>query len=233
MTLRRRTYDREIMDDFSITDERIVHALDELRTINIALGGNSTSREGLRALMLAPASSGGARHTAPLTVLDVGAGGSDTVRMRHNGARAIRVISADLNTGVCRYMKERDPAHEVVCGDAFALPFAEGSVDIVHVSLFLHHFTEDEIHRLLTSFLGIARTGVVVNDLRRSWFALAGIRMLTLLFSRSAMVRHDAPLSVRRGFVRSDMLVQLGRLRCTSYTLHRRWAFRWLAVIRK
>ncbi len=225
MTLHRRTYDREIMDDFSITDERIVHALDELRTINIALGGNSTSRAGMRMLMRA--------DEAPLTVLDVGAGGSDTVRMRRNGARALRIISTDLNTGVCRYIKERDPADEVVCGNAFALPFAERSVDIVHVSLFLHHFTEDEIHRLLTSFLAIARTGVVVNDLRRSWFALAGIWMLTRLFSHSAMVKHDAPLSVRRGFVRSDMLAQLGRLRCSSFTLHRRWAFRWLAVIRK
>ncbi len=236
MALRRR-YDQEIMDDFSITDGRISHALDELRTINIFLGGSSTSRKGVRDVLRSAVRHGGngtaATHGRPVTVLDVGAGGSDHPYRRAAIGHEIEIISVDINIGVCRYIQEHEPSRAVVCADAMALPFGPNSVDVVHASLFLHHFTEDEIERLLIAFLGIARYGVVINDLQRSSLALAGIRLLTRLFSNSAMVINDAPLSVKRGFIRREMLSMLRGLPCSSYTLHWRWAFRWLAVIQK
>lgn len=221
-----RRYDKEIMDDRTITDGRMTRALDELRTINIMLGGNGTSRAGITILSQSP-------QVAPLTILDVGAGGSDTIAIPETGTARYEVIAVDINTGVCGYIKDRDRTRSVVCADAKALPFGAGSVDIVHVSLFLHHFTEDEIVRLLTSFLDIARVGIVINDLQRSSLALAGIAILTRIFSRSAMVINDAPLSVKKGFTRQEILSLLKQLPCQSYSLRWHWAFRWLAVIKK
>ena len=230
MMFLRRRYDKEIMDDFSITDSRLTAALDELRTINTWLGGGGTSAAGIGALL---ATRGVRAVMHPITVLDIGSGGSDNFSVRPPDGSVPEIISVDINTGVCRYVKEHDPARGVVCADAMALPFKQESVDIVHASLFLHHFTEDEIVRLLTAFLGIARRGVVINDLHRSVLALGGISLLTRFFSNSRMVKNDAPLSVKRGFLRSDIRAVLNRIPCSSATVKWRWAFRWLVVIKK
>jgi hypothetical protein len=72
--------------------------------------------------------------------------------------------------------------------------------------------------------VGAARHGVVVNDLRRHWLA-------TRLFSRNRMIRHDAPLSVRRGFRTAD----LHRLRAEPGLDGLRWMarplFRYLILV--
>lgn len=234
----RRRFDKEIMDDFSITDERIVRALDELRIINTFLGGRSTSLAGIRELLRKDrrnrrSGDEGDATERTVTVLDVGAGGSDLFASGSLNGRGLNVVSVDINSGVCWYVKAHDERRNVVCADALRLPFAENSVDVVHVSLFLHHFTEEEIGRLLDAFLRIARIGIVVNDLHRSYAALAGITLLTQIFSRSAMVKNDGPLSVKRGFARGELSALLRRLPCASFTLRWRWAFRWLAVIHK
>ena len=58
-------------------------------------------------------------------------------------------------------------------GDAFRLPFAEGSFDFVFSSFFLHHFSDEEIVRLLASFGGIARRAVLAIDLERGTAGLS------------------------------------------------------------
>jgi hypothetical protein len=47
---------------------------------------------------------------------------------------------------------------------------------------------------------------VIINDLHRHFFAYYSIRTLTTLFSKSPMVRHDAPVSVRRAFRPAELL---------------------------
>ncbi|HLP17585.1 MAG TPA: methyltransferase domain-containing protein [Bacteroidota bacterium] len=226
----RRRYDKEIMDDISITDGRIRRALDELRIINIFLGGRNISRDGIvtlaRGLPIA-------REPA-LTILDIGAGGSDSLdTLPGEIRRAATIVSLDINKGVCAYLIEHDNARFVICANAFTLPIRGNGVDIIHVSLFLHHFKEEEIDRLLRQFLETSRIGIVINDLHRSIFAFAGIWLLTHVFPASHMVRHDGPLSVQRGFLRSELEAILSRLPASSYSLRRRWAFRWLIVIKK
>lgn len=234
--LMQRINQKEIMDDVTITDHRIVRALDELRIVNKFLGGNHVSAEGVTSLAgdltRAHWMKAEMPHTAPTTILDIGSGGSDALnRLAARGG--VRIISLDLNTGVCAYVHTHDRTAEVICGNALTLPVRHHSVDIVHASLFLHHLTETEIEHLLRQSLCICRLGIVINDLRRSFAAYAGIWLLTRLFGASPMVRHDGPLSVRRGFSRRDLSAILDRLPAASYSIHRRWAFRWLVVVRK
>ena len=216
-----RKYEAEIMDDFSIRDERIDDALRELKMINIVLGGKETTRDGFRSLRK--------KKSLPdrLTVLDVGAGGADVFDDR-NGFYSVTAL--DKNPRTCLYLKNNSH-HQVICGDALEMPFQERSFDVIHVSLFLHHFTEDQIVRLLLSFSTVARHGVIINDLRRSMPAMVGIKILTSLFSRSEMVKHDGPLSVQRGFIKRDLLQILDKCAFNHFTIKRKWAFRWLVVI--
>ncbi|HEX9614627.1 MAG TPA: methyltransferase domain-containing protein [Bacteroidota bacterium] len=219
----KRRYDPEIMDDFSIQDERMDLALGELKLVNRFLGGKATTQKGLRLIRE------GLSPPQALSVLDVGAGGGDVL---DDAGVHLNLTVLDRNPGVCRYLKRHSRA-SVICGDAMHLSFRDRSFDIVHASLFLHHLREEEIRRMLVSCLRICRRGIIINDLRRSVFAYAGIKILATLFSKSFMVKHDGPLSVLRGFSRNDLETLLADVGVTQYALQRRWAFRWLIVIWK
>ena len=108
----------------------------------------------------------------------------------------------------------------------------EKSVDIIHSSLFLHHLEENQSNAILEHFSKIAKYGIVINDLRRSLRALIGIKFLTLLFSRSELVRNDAPLSVRKGFSKSELVKLMTKTAFSNYEIIRKWAFRWIVIIR-
>lgn len=212
------------MDDMSINDERIDAALAELSVINRLLGGDRVSTSGIR------------RTTEtipidrPLEILDCGAGGSDLVHALREFGRPFHVTALDLNFRACQYSRTRLSPPSVVNGSALRLPFCDRSFDIVHAALFCHHFAGPELDGLLAEWSRVARVGIVINDLRRSVWAFLGITLLSSLFSRSSMVRHDGPVSVRRGFLKKELSAIASRHGTVTITRH--WAFRWLVTIK-
>ncbi|HEY6907540.1 MAG TPA: hypothetical protein VI230_08720, partial [Ignavibacteriaceae bacterium] len=111
------------------------------------------------------------------------------------------------------------------------LPLREKSFDLVHASLFLHHFTEEEIIHMLSCFILLSKKGVVINDLRRNILAFIGIKLLTMFFSNSEFVKYDGPLSVKRAFIKTDLVQILHKAGIKKYQLKRMWAFRFLLII--
>jgi ubiquinone/menaquinone biosynthesis C-methylase UbiE len=168
----------------------------------------------------------------PLTVLDVAAGGTDLAAILRPLGRQFDVTALDINPLMAEYAKRRGHASDTVVGSALDLPYPDRSFDIVHVSLFLHHCTDAQVVSLLQQGLRIARLGIVVNDLQRHTLALSGITLLTTLFSRSPIVRNDAPASVRRAFTRREIHDLLSRAQIGDATLSWQWAFRWCISIR-
>jgi ubiquinone/menaquinone biosynthesis C-methylase UbiE len=221
----KRSYEKEIMDDFSINDDRVGDALNEIKHVNKFLGGISTSKAGLRFLF-------NHKKSDPMKVLDIGSGASDIFEALHKRYPNLNVYSLDRNERICEIIKAEKTASPIYC-DAQNPPIKKESVSVVHASLFLHHFTEDEIKKLIKSSLSIAKYGMIINDLRRSVWALIGIKLLIFLFSKSAMVKNDAPLSVKKGFLISELINMLENLNITNYKIKRKWAFRWLVVIPK
>jgi SAM-dependent methyltransferase len=219
----KRNYDPEILDDFSIQDERIDLALKELKIINSFLGGNGISREGIKIFY---------NHSNALTILDIGSGASDILIKIKKKLKKLNIYSLDINERACDYLKKHSPDINVICGDVLKIPF-DTPFDIIHASLFLHHFKEEEIKRIIVSLLKLSNKGIIINDLRRSIFAWLGIKILTLLFSRSGEVKYDGPLSVKRGFIKKDWSDILDCVSPGKYELKRMWAFRWLVVIYK
>ena len=215
----------EMMDAPSVPDDQVDRALKELSVINRWLGGFRVSRLGVARLI------GSLPSDPPVSVLDVGAGGSDLPRALAPLGRRFDITSLDLNFHACLRAGEQRPPVTAVNGSAFSLPFRDRSFDIAHVSLFLHHCTDAEARTLLADLSRVARRGIVINDLHRHVIAYAGITMLTGMLSRSALVRYDAPVSVRRGFLRSgiDALLPPGLESAASISWH--WAYRWCICI--
>ena len=222
-----RSTQKEIMDNVFINDESIDQALLELTVINKWLGGFSNSRRGVKTLLKRISSA------KTISILDVGAGGCDlatAISMLHSG---IHITALDLNKRAGEYSKRKHPQISVVHGLVLDLPFEQRSFDIVHTSLFLHHFTEEELRSVLKAIYTVARCGIVINDLRRTVFSYYAMILLTRLFSRSAMVKNDGPISVRRGFTRDELVRLCSTLPSASYTIKRTWAFRWQVCIVK
>lgn len=197
--LAHRSESLELMDDLSIGGRDLSQALAQLRRINRLLGAAWPTLEGVSRLWRQ------AGCPSRLSILDVGAGSGDINRrlLAWAGRNGIDLALTlmDIHPETCAVAADyyrTEPRVRVIQGDIFEP--AAGRVDIVTASLFLHHFPQAQLPAVLLAMLGMARLGVVVNDLHRHWLAWAGIRFLTRLLSRNRMIRHDAPLSVRRGF---------------------------------
>jgi len=77
------------------------------------------------------------------------------------------------------------------------------------------------------------KSGFFINDLHRHFLAYHSIRLLTRTFSKSRLVKNDAPISVTRGFSRADWQRILTDAGLNDYHLYWRWAFRWLLTYQK
>ena len=70
-------------------------------------------------------------------------------------------------------------------------------------SMIFHHFTEDEIHRLITHLCGFVRRALLINDLHRNLLNYLVCSILVMPLDRE--IRHDALLSIRRGFKPAEL----------------------------
>ena len=222
-----RSTQKEIMDNVFINDESIDLALRELTVINKWLGGFSNSRRGVKTLLKRiPAAE-------TVSVLDVGAGGCDLAAVISKLHPGIHITALDLNKRAGEYSRQQHPHISVVHGSVLDMPFEQGSFDFVHASLFLHHFTEEELYSVLKAIYTVARCGIVINDLRRTMFSYFAMIVLTRLFSKSPMVKNDGPISVQRGFTRDELIRLCSAIPSATYTIRRTWAFRWQVCIVK
>jgi ubiquinone/menaquinone biosynthesis C-methylase UbiE len=214
MTFDERADQSELMDDLSRPDQEFAAAYRELEIINRWLGGIRAIKRFLPA------------GNNPL-ILDVAAGGCDVSEAIAKKLRC-RMVVLDRNTRGLSFTRKCLP----VAADALDLPFADGSFDIVMTSLFFHHFSKADCARVLTEMWRISKRLVVVNDLHRHALAYLSIRVLTALFSNSGMVKHDAPVSVRRAF-RPRELLDIADAAGVPARVHRSFPYRLVLVAEK
>ncbi len=182
----------------------LAECLDDLRRLNRWSGGLSLTICALRDLTreLNPG--------AELTIIDVATGGADFPRAIAAWARRrklqARVLATDFNSKILAVAaRSASPDVEFAVADARRLPFADDSFDVATCSLVLHHLEPDEAVCVLKEMRRVARRGVIVNDLVRSWVGYLGALVVPRAMSKNPLFRHDAPLSVRRAYTKGEM----------------------------
>jgi len=142
-----------------------------------------------------------------ITVLDVGTGAGDIpralVRWARREGRRLRVFALDRDAATLKIAAQvvRDyPEITFLRGDALSLPIRPGGVDLTISAMTLHHLEPAAGVRYLAEMDAAARVGMIVNDLVRSRIAHAVVWLITRFITRSAISRHDGPLSVRRSY---------------------------------
>jgi 2-polyprenyl-3-methyl-5-hydroxy-6-metoxy-1,4-benzoquinol methylase len=220
-----RSCEKELLDRDDIPFADIERNMRELDFINTWLGGHGISIQGLKGLL------GGRQR---IRICEIGCGGGDNLRVlsRYCRKRGIdaEVIGVDSNAHCIAVAREKwtDGNAEWVHSDYRQVVFDKRKPDIIFSSLFCHHFTEDELVSMLCWMEKNAGTGWYINDLHRHPAAYYSIRWLTKCWSRSYMVKNDAPLSVLRGFTRREWEKILREAGVEVYSLQWKWAFRWL-----
>jgi trans-aconitate methyltransferase len=209
-----------IADERRIVPELLDHAspedasrvLSDLERVNRYFGGYRVMRKIVGNF---------ARRDESFSLLDVGAASGDLgAALRRTHPRAT-VVSLDRQS-----FHLRQAAQPKLVADAFQLPFRPASFDLVFSSLFLHHFSGEEIVELLRSFQRVARRAVLAIDLERGPLAFRFLPATAWLFNWHDMMVHDGLISVQAAFKKDELLALAVRagLDKARVSVHRPWA---------
>lgn len=221
-----RSYDQELLDGKDIPYDDIVQNLCELNFINAALGGHAITIDGFKHL---------AGKKKEIFICEIGCGGGDNLKAirKYCLEKNINVTlwGIDINAACTRFAAAncKGDAYQFITSNYKDVVF-KIKPDIIFSSLFCHHFREDFLVNMLGWMKANARIGFFVNDLHRHPVAYHFIRIATSIFSRSYLVKNDAPLSVLRGFRKSEWKVLLQEAGIQPYTITWKWAFRFLII---
>jgi len=185
-----RRIEPEILDTLSPEVARA--SLADLVRLNRDFGGHSVVRALLRDAIEDP--------LEPFTVLDIGGASGDMAAVIGESCPGAFVTVLDH---VPSHMESARPPK--VCGDAFALPFGDGSFDYAFSSLFLHHFDDDAVVRLFREMGRVSRRGVLTVDLIRSPLAYWFIPATKFLFGWDPVTVNDGPISFAAGFHAAEL----------------------------
>jgi len=173
----------------------------------------------------------------PLRVLDIGSGSCDIpIAVSQRAARAgieVRFVCVERDP----HAAARARRHLDAAGD---LPITLVEGDILehsparpyHVaigSMVFHHFTDGQIRDLVGRLVPRLCERLLINDLVRGWPNYLGAHLLCLV--ETAGVRHDATLSVRRGFRCGELRDLLAPLPGLQVACDWAWPYRVRAVV--
>ena len=227
MNFSRRSYEKELLDDDSIPFADIRQNMKELNIINSFLGGHAISIGAFDKL---------AGREKNISVCEIGCGGGDNLIAIDKWCKKkdieLSVTGIDIKSECIEFAKSRKhPFSSVtwVKKDYEKVTF-EVKPDIIFSSLFCHHFTDNQLIKQLQWMERNSKTGFFINDLQRNAIAYYAIKFLTSLFSTSYLVKNDAPLSVKRGFTKSEWLKIAEKAGIRKFNIHWKWAFRFVIV---
>jgi methyltransferase family protein len=200
----KREVERELLDELPAGDRRAIGARRDLQKINAWMG---------HAHVMVRALAGAFTDRSPRSIVELGAGdGTLLLRLAKRIAprwKPLRVVLVDRQ----RLLSPRTKAEfealswhveslEMDVFDWLQRPDPEHS-DVTIASLFLHHFTEVDLRRLLwhaahqTAFF-------LACEPQRVNFTLCAAALLRFIGCND-LTRHDAKISVRAGFAENEL----------------------------
>lgn len=220
----------ELIDDPEIPFTEIQKNLKELDVINSWLGGHAISIRGLTKIFELKNES--AKHWH---ICEIGCGGGDNLRALASWCFKNKIPATftgiDINPHCIHFAQSKSYAQPVsfIVNDYRKVVF-ERMPDVMFNSLFCHHFTDEDVSEILLWMQRHSKSGFFINDLHRHSAAYYLIKYITKIFSSSRLVKNDAPLSVKRGFIFSEWKKLLQEAGMQASEISWKWAFRYLIV---
>lgn len=170
-------------------------------------------------------------------VLDVGVGAGDIplsiLQWARRHDRRIEFTCVDFNDKaleMAQRMAEKPDGENVKLVQANVFQYQPvRNFDYAVSSMTFHHFTNDEIHRLVAHLCGFVRRALLINDLHRNLLNYLVCSILVVPLDRE--IRHDARLSILRGFKPAELRAIL-REHDPAAVVTRSWFSRVAGVVR-
>ena len=224
-----RSRSSELLDAPNIPKDLIFENLHELDFINRALCGHAISLNGIKKLVT--------ERDKIYRIVDLGCGSGDFMQVVADWANTkgfqVRFTGVDKNPDVIDYLNDHCKDYPEITGvvsDYHDFLETGTPIDIIHCALFCHHLNDEELTELFGDFKVYVKIGFVINDLHRHWLAYYGVKVITFLLRGSDLSKNDGPISVLRAFKKKELANLLRIAQITNYSIHWKWAFRYLVV---
>jgi len=209
-SFQQRSLEPENLDKGTYTAEEYEGCLVELRRINEWLGDADALRDSLLTEIER-------LNLRSFSVLDVGAGSGELLRVAANWARerdrTASMVGLELNARSAQAILDESngfPEISSVRGNGFTLPFADDTFDFAIQSLTLHHFDDEGAVRILREMARVSARGIFVIDLHRNRIAYFLYTTIGRLFLHNRLIREDGALSILKSW-KSQELEDIGR----------------------
>jgi hypothetical protein len=199
----KRLVEPELLDDLPHDDPRAIGSRGDIARLNRIMGNERILKDLLQQ---------GTGKRVSRRVVELGAGDGtlmlELARQLSGEWKGVELVLVDQKSAVTVETRAGFNALgwglETAVADVFDwLEKSEAKAEVVVANLFLHHFQEKELARLLA--LAAARTDLfAVCEPRRGILPLAFSRMVGLV-GCNAVTRHDAVASVRAGFAGDEL----------------------------
>ena len=214
----------------------------ELILLNIAkvnkwLGGNSIT---VNALIKA------AKRKDPnkkLVIVDIGCGGGDMCRQIARSSKkfkqGLEIIGVDINDLSLEISRDLSKDYKNIRFekiDVFSEAFKDLQPDFVISTLTFHHFSDEEILKVLKICLSVDDIEIFINDLHRSSIAFNLFKPVSFILGLHPINRIDGLISILRSFKRKDLILYNEALKKEIPKLQTKiqwkWAFRYLWTLK-
>jgi ubiquinone/menaquinone biosynthesis C-methylase UbiE len=223
---KKRSYKLERIDTGDYTPEEFERFLRDIRFINRFVGDDLA----LKKTLLREIEK---ENLQNFSVLDVGAGSGEILRTIAEFARRTKreanLFGLDLNEISAKsILAESKKFSEIkpVRADALTLPFADNAFDYAICSLFTHHFTDENVIKILLELDRVARRGIFVIDLHRHRAAYILYKIFCVVFRISRLVREDGSLSILRSFKPVELKALAEKAKLENVAVKRHFPFR-------
>lgn len=225
-----RSSKKELLDRDDIPFKDIEQNMQELNVINTLLGGHAITLAGLKYFL---------KNIDPNTVLhicEIGCGGGDNLRVLKKWCSEKKIAATftgiDINPHCIDFAKKQPSNKGIhfICSN-YKTALLPVRPHVIFASLFCHHFSNEEIVDIFKWCAAKAAMGFFINDLHRNPLAYYSIKWLSRFFSKSYLVKNDAPLSVLRGFNHNELKYLLQKAAASNNSVVWKWAFRWLITV--
>ncbi|MGB5190906.1 methyltransferase domain-containing protein [Robiginitalea sp.] len=228
-SFKKRSNTPELMDDLELPKNELEAALADLKMVNTLLGGHAVGMAGLKPFL---------SREIPCHILDIGCGDGEFLRHLHKYCSKkgfkVRLTGWDRNAeslerGSSQNKDGMDIQYEV--RDIMEFPQLPEGEFVIICNLFMHHFTDEQIHRMLSYWSDSKCKAIVINDLDRNPLAYYLFRLFGVIFMKSKIAIHDGLISILRGFRNSELKQFSLSMGVTTHQIQWKWAFRYLWIL--
>ncbi|NKI32368.1 methyltransferase domain-containing protein [Croceivirga thetidis] len=146
------------------------------------------------------------------TLYDFGCGDGNLLReladyLRKKKVR-FKMVGLDISPKAIAIAKEASKAYPEISYSKVNILKEENSMercDILLCGLTLHHFKTEDIPLLLERFQSITNIEIIINDLKRSYWACLWFKIISTLFIKTKIAKNDGLVSIKSGFIKPEI----------------------------